>query len=162
MLTQRGCKLPVTIEPGRVLVGNAGILLTRVNYLKKGDGIDNETTNFCIVDAGMNDLIRPALYQAHQEIVEVKRDCGLTRERYDVVGPICESADFLGKQRELAVDENSLLAIRTSGAYGAVMMSNYNSRPRLAEVMVDGEQYKIVRRRDTIESLYEGECTLDS
>ena len=162
VLLQRGCKLPVTIEPGRVLVGNAGILLTRVNYLKKGDGIDNETTNFCIVDAGMNDLIRPALYQAHQEIVEVKRDCGLTRERYDVVGPICESADFLGKQRELAVDENSLLAIRTSGAYGAVMMSNYNSRPRLAEVMVDGEQYKIVRRRDTIESLYEGECILDS
>ena len=162
VLRERGCALPVTIEPGRVLVGNAGILLTRVNYIKKGDGTNNDATQFCIVDAGMNDLIRPALYQAHQEIVEVNRDRGLARETYDVVGPICESADFLGKQRVLAVEENSLLAIRTSGAYGAVMMSNYNSRPRLAEVMVDGDQYKIVRRRDTIESLYEGESTLDS
>ncbi len=146
---------PVTIEPGRAIVGNAGILLTRVNYLKQG-----EVSNFCVVDAAMNDLIRPALYQAYQEIVEVDRTAKAQAALYDVVGPVCESSDFLGKQRTLKVSENDLLAIRTAGAYAAVMSSNYNARVRPAEVMVDGTEFHIVRERESLEMLYHGEHRL--
>ena len=154
-LEKHKCTIPVAIEPGRAIVGNAGVLLTRVNYLKKGQDSD-----FCVVDAGMNDLIRPALYQAYQEIVPVKQNLQSEARVYDVVGPICESADFLGKQRTLSTQEDELLAIRTSGAYAAVMSSNYNSRPRPAEVMVDGNGFHIVRHRESLEDLYAGESVL--
>ena len=148
-------QLPVTIEPGRAIVGNAGILLTRVNYLKHG-----EASNFCVVDAGMNDLIRPALYRAHQEIIEVAQQPAVEAIEYDVVGPVCESSDFLGKARALKVRAGDLLAVRTSGAYGAVMSSNYNARPRPAEVMVDGDEFHLVRKRESIEALYRDESIL--
>ncbi|MGI9310460.1 MAG: diaminopimelate decarboxylase family protein [bacterium] len=152
----RAPELPVIIEPGRAIVGNAGVLLTRVNCIKHGDA-----SNFCVVDAGMNDLLRPALYQSHQEIVEVEQAAPADAGEYDVVGPVCESSDFLGKARRLRVRESDLLAVRTAGAYGAVMSSNYNARPRPAEVMVDGDQFHIVRQREAIEDLYRGESTLN-
>ena len=119
-----------------------------------------ETKNFAIVDAAMNDLIRPALYQAWQAIVPV--DTRTTRESatYDVVGPVCETGDFLGKERELAIAEGDLLAVRSAGAYGFVMASNYNSRPRPPEVMVDGDRYHVVRARESLESLWAGEALL--
>ena len=141
--------LPVAIEPGRALVGNAGILLTRVEYLKTG-----EVGNFCVVDAAMNDFIRPALYSAYQEIIGVDEKSDSTPATYDVVGPICESADFLGKDRTLAVKPGDLLAIRTAGAYCFTLSSNYNARARAAEVMVDGETAHVIRKRESIESLY--------
>ena len=148
-------QLPVTIEPGRAIVGNAGILLTRVNYLKHGDA-----SNFCVVDAGMNDLIRPALYRAYQEIIEVAQQPAVEAVEYDVVGPVCESSDFLGKARALKVRAGDLLAVRTSGAYGAVMASNYNARPRPAEVMVDGDEFHLIKKRESIEALYRDESIL--
>jgi diaminopimelate decarboxylase len=151
-LDARGITLPVTIEPGRAIVGNAGILLTRVNFLKS-----SRSTNFCIVDAGMNDLIRPALYQAYQEIVPVARRDELPERTYNVVGPICESGDFLGRERLLRVARDDLLAVRTAGAYSMVMASNYNARPRPAEVMVDGDRCHLVRDRELLEDLYRGE-----
>lgn len=151
-LSSRGITLPITIEPGRAIVGNAGILLTQVNFLKL-----SASTRFCIVDAGMNDLIRPALYQAYQEIVPIKQNSDAKPDRYDVVGPICESGDFLGKDRLLRVAKDDLLAVRTAGAYAAVMASNYNARPRPAEVMVDGEHFYIVRERESLQQLYQGE-----
>ena len=151
----RNNQLSITIEPGRAIVGNAGILLTRVNYLKHGQG-----SRFCVVDAGMNDLIRPALYQAYQEIVEVEQNPALPTAQYDVVGPVCESADFLGKARALKVRENDLLAVRTCGAYGAVMASNYNARPRAAEVMVDGDEFHLIRKRESIQALFRDEQIL--
>ncbi|MGI9318818.1 MAG: diaminopimelate decarboxylase [bacterium] len=151
-LTSRAISLPITIEPGRAIVGNAGILLTRVNFLKS-----SASTRFCIVDAGMNDLIRPALYQAYQEIVPVNQYSKAKLDRYDVVGPICESGDFLGKDRTLPVAKDDLLAVRTAGAYSAVMASNYNARPRPAEVMVDGDRFHIVRERESLEQLFQGE-----
>ena len=154
-LSQRKNKIEVAIEPGRTIVGNAGILVTRVHYLKEG-----EASRFCMVDAGMNDLIRPALYQAYQEIIEVEENQNGQRKTYDVVGPVCESSDFLGKQRELKVSENDLLAIRTSGAYCSVMSSNYNSRMRPAEIMVDGDQYHVIKERETMASLVMGEKQL--
>src|SRR5512141_2717877 len=126
-------KLKLLFEPGRNLVGNAGVLLTRIEYLKPGAARD-----FAVVDAAMNDLIRPALYEAWHDIVAVGNS-GAPSAVYDVVGPVCESADFLGKQRELAVAEGDLLAVRSAGAYAMCMSSNYNSRPRAAEVMVDGD-----------------------
>jgi len=149
--------LEIMLEPGRAIVGNAGILLSRVEYLKLG-----EHRNFAIVDAAMNDLLRPALYDAWQEIIEVeKRQAGETAE-YDVVGPVCETGDFLGKQRQLNLQQGDLLAIRSSGAYGFGMSSNYNSRPRVAEVMVDGEQSTLVRERESVEDLFRGEHLLDA
>ena len=153
LLKNRSRQLPVTIEPGRAIVANAGILLTRVHYLKAG-----AETNFCMVDAGMNDLIRPALYQANQEIVEVDRGGNQHEARYNVVGPVCESSDFLGKDRDLRVSPGDLLAVRSSGAYSAVMGSNYNARVRPAEVLVDGEKFHVVRQRESIESLYANEA----
>ena len=155
LLNKRGITLPIAIEPGRAIVANAGILLTRINFLKP-----SQSTHFCIVDAGMNDLIRPALYQAYQDIIAVSIDENIEERTYDVVGPICESGDFLGKERKLKIKAGDLLAVRTAGAYGSVMASNYNSRPRPAEVMVDGDQFHIVRKRETLESLFKGESCL--
>lgn len=148
-------QLPIIIEPGRAIVGNAGLLLTRVNYLKTA-----ATANFCVVDAGMNDLIRPALYQAYQEIVEVEKNSSYPAEKYDVVGPVCESSDFLGQSRTLKVQESDLLAVRTAGAYAAVMNSNYNARPRPAEIMVDGDAFHLIRKRESLDDLYRDELVL--
>ncbi|MGE0011819.1 MAG: diaminopimelate decarboxylase [Azoarcus sp.] len=142
-------------EPGRSLVGNAGLLLTRVEYLKPG-----EEKNFAVVDAAMNDLARPALYDAYHETVAVIRRDQAAR-RYDVVGPICESGDFLARQRDLAIEENDLIALLSAGAYGMTMSSNYNTRGRAAEVIVDGDKLHLVRQRETIESLYALEQALD-
>ncbi len=142
----------IIIEPGRAIAANTAVLLTQVEYLKHGD-----EKNFAIVDTAMNDLIRPALYQAWQEIVPVKEATEAADTAYDIVGPICESADFLGKDRKLNLNQGDLLAIRSVGAYGFTMASNYNSRPRAAEVLVDGESTTVIRDRETIESLFENE-----
>lgn len=142
------------LEPGRSVVGNAGVLLTRVEYLKHG-----ETRNFAVVDAAMNDLLRPSLYHAHHDVLPVQR-AGKTAEEYDVVGPVCESADFLARARRLAISEGDLLAVMSAGAYGMSMSSNYNSRPRAAEVMVDGDNAHLVRARERLEDLYAGERQL--
>lgn len=139
------------VEPGRSLVGNSGLLLTRVETIKPGS-----THDFAIVDAAMNDLMRPALYDAWHDIVEVRKRNELPRP-CEVVGPVCESGDFLGHDRMLAVREGDLLAILSAGAYGMAMSSNYNSRPRAAEVMVDGEQVHLVREREKIPQLFTGE-----
>ncbi|RDE85766.1 diaminopimelate decarboxylase [Aggregatibacter aphrophilus] len=148
-------ELEIIVEPGRAITANAGILVTKVEYLKS-----NESRNFAIVDAGMNDMIRPALYQAYMNILEIDR--ALTREEkiYDVVGPICETSDFLGKQRKLAIAQGDYLAQRSAGAYGASMSSNYNSRPRTAEVMVDGDKAYLIRRRETLNELWQLESLL--
>ncbi|WP_069472706.1 diaminopimelate decarboxylase [Candidatus Marithrix sp. Canyon 246] len=138
----------ILIEPGRAIAANAGILLTQVEYLK-----NTADKNFAIVDAGMNDLIRPALYSAWQQIVPVKPREDEPVQNYDIVGPICETGDFLGKNRDLALKEGDLLAIRSSGAYGFVMSSNYNSRPRIPEIMVDKDRVILIRRRETIDDL---------
>ncbi len=145
----------IVLEPGRAIAGNAGVLLTRVEYLKP-----TEHRRFGIVDAAMNDLLRPALYQARQEIVPVVRKTAGERGRYDLVGPVCETGDFLGKDRDLVLETGDLLAVRSSGAYGFTMSSNYNSRPRAAEVMVDGGDAYLVRRREMLQELYAGESTL--
>ena len=145
-----GRKETLVVDPGRAIVGDAGILLTRVEYLKPG-----ETRNFAVVDAAMNDLIRPALYDAWHEIRAVKEaESGATAGVYDVVGPVCESADFLARDRKLAVQPGSLLAVMSAGAYSMVMSSNYNSRPRAAEVMVSGGKAALVRERETVEQLF--------
>ncbi len=149
-----GRELALVFEPGRSIVANAGVLLTRVEYLKH-----TEHKDFAVIDAAMNDLIRPALYQAWMDIVPVQPRAGEAR-RYDLVGPICETGDFLGKDRELVLAEGDLLAVRSAGAYGFVMSSNYNTRGRAAEVLVDGEQVHLVRRRESIEELYAGESLL--
>jgi len=147
----------ILIEPGRAIVGNAGILLTRVQYIK-----NNKEKNFAIVDAAMNDLMRPSLYGAWQAIEPVVQSTVLAEKIYDVVGPICETGDFLGKERKLSIEQGDLLAVRSAGAYGFTMSSNYNSRPRIAEVMVDGGNYQIVRQRESIDQLYANESVLDS
>ena len=141
-------QVKLVMEPGRALVGNAGILLTRVEYLKHG-----ETKNFAIVDAAMNDLMRPALYDAYHEIVAVKESAAAANI-YEIVGPVCESGDFLGHDRKLALAQGDLLAILSAGAYGMSMSSNYNTRPRAAEVMVDGDQCHLIRQRETVEQLF--------
>ena len=146
--------LKILVEPGRSIVANAGVLLTRVDLLKS-----TPSHHFAVVDAAMNDLIRPALYQAWQSIEPVREHEGRPHI-YDVVGPICETGDFLGKARELIIDAGDLLAVFGSGAYGFVMSSNYNSRPRAAEVMVDGEQVFTVRQRETLADLWRGESLL--
>ncbi len=147
-------KLKLMFEPGRNLVGNAGVLLTRVEHLKPAG-----EKNFAVIDAAMNDLLRPALYGVHHEIVAVN-DSNAPLQRYDVVGPVCESGDFLGKARSLAIREGDLVAIMSAGAYGMVMASNYNTRPRAAEVMVDGDKAHLVRRRETVAELFVGESIL--
>lgn len=147
--------ITLKIEPGRALVANAGVLITRIEYLKK-----SSHKNFAIVDAGMNDLIRPALYDAWQLIQPVTIRNNVKEETYDVVGPVCETGDFLGNDRLLKIEPNDLLAIRGSGAYGFVMSSNYNSRPRVAELMVDGDYVYLVRERETIAELFAKEQLL--
>ena len=147
-------KLTLMFEPGRNLVGNAGILLTRVEHLKMAPA-----KNFAVVDAAMNDLLRPALYGAHHQIEPAQISDAKPRH-YDVVGPVCESGDFLGKERALAVREGDLLAIMSAGAYSMAMASNYNTRPRAAEVMVDGGATHLIRRRETVAELFAGESIL--
>jgi diaminopimelate decarboxylase len=143
-----GRKLKIVLEPGRRLVGNAGLLLTKVEYLKPG-----EVKNFAIVDAAMNDLARPALYDAWHDILPVTpRQEG--KQVWEIVGPVCESGDFLGHARALSLQPGDLLAIMSAGAYGMAMSSNYNTRPRAAEVLVDGDKAHLVRQRETVESLY--------
>ncbi len=144
----------IIIEPGRALVGNAGLLLTKVEYLKHG-----ESKNFAIVDAAMNDLARPALYDAFHDIQPVRPGAG-AQQCYEVVGPVCESGDFLGHDRHLALAEGDLLAILSAGAYGMSMSSNYNTRPRAAEVMVDGDKSYLVREREQVAALFAGERRL--
>ncbi|MGB5426583.1 MAG: diaminopimelate decarboxylase [Gammaproteobacteria bacterium] len=144
------------LEPGRAIAGNAGILLTRVEYLKH-----TAHKNFAIIDAAMNDLQRPALYNAWHDIVPVQPREG-TPTVYDVVGPVCETGDFLGKERELQLAEGDLLAVRSAGAYGFTMSSNYNSRPRAAEVMVDGDRVFVIRERETLADLFRHEQLLPS
>ena len=143
-----GGKETVIVDPGRSIVGNAGVLLTRVEYVKPG-----EPRSFLVVDAAMNDLIRPALYGAWHEVRPV-RESGAEGALYDVVGPVCESADFLAKGRRLTATEGDLLAVMSAGAYGMCMSSNYNSRPRAAEVLVDRASAHLVRRRESVEDLF--------
>lgn len=140
--------IEVIIEPGRVIVANAGVLVTKVEYLKHSNH-----KNFAIVDAAMNDLMRPALYNAWQNIIPLKKNKN-EEQMYDIVGPVCESGDFLGKERKLSLQTGDLLAICSAGAYGFAMSSNYNSRPRVAEIMVEGDKMHLIRRRETIEDLF--------
>ena len=149
-----GRDLALVFEPGRFIVANAGVLLTQVEYLKH-----TEHKDFAIVDAAMNDLIRPALYQAWMDVTAVRPRTAAARA-YDIVGPICETGDFLAKDRELALEEGDLLAVHSAGAYGFVMSSNYNTRGRAAEVLVDGDQAFEVRRRETVAELFAGESLL--
>ena len=141
--------LEIILEPGRAIAANAGILVAKVQYLKS-----NESRNFAITDTGMNDMIRPALYEAYMNIIEIDRTLEREKAIYDVVGPVCETSDFLGKQRELAIAEGDYIAQRSAGAYGASMSSNYNSRPRTAEVLVDGEKAHLIRRRESLSELW--------
>jgi diaminopimelate decarboxylase len=150
-----GRDLTLIYEPGRAVMANAGVLVTEVEYIKV-----SEERNFAIVDAAMNDLIRPALYQAWQAIIPVEQRDDVASAQYDVVGPICETGDFLGKDRTLTISAGDLLAIRSAGAYGFTMSSNYNSRPRAAEVMVDGSESYLVRKRETLSQLWQGESLL--
>ena len=160
-LQKAGINLPISIEPGRAIAGNAGILVTQVEYLKS-----NEGKNFAIVDAAMNDLLRPSLYGAWHNIEPVSSNKNSKEnqrtEVYDIVGPVCETGDILGKDRSLSIQNGDLLAIRSVGAYGFVMSSNYNTRARAAEVIADKERWQIVRRRETIEELYALESTLSA
>ena len=151
-------KIPLHLEPGRAIAGNAGILVTKVEFLK-----ETEHKHFAIVDAAMNDLIRPALYSAWQDIISVNESLTPSGDHkaFDIVGPVCETGDFLGKGRELNIQQGDLLAVRSSGAYGFTMSSNYNSRPRVAEVMVDGDRFQIIRERETFEDLVRGESILE-
>lgn len=141
--------LEIILEPGRAITANAGILVAKVQYLKS-----NESRNFAITDTGMNDMIRPALYEAYMNIIEIDRTLEREKTIYDVVGPVCETSDFLGKQRELAIAEGDYIAQRSAGAYGASMSSNYNSRPRTAEVLVDGDKAHLIRRRENLSELW--------
>ena len=146
--------LDVVLEPGRSLVGNAGVLLTTIEYLKPG-----AEKNFCIVDAAMTELMRPALYEAHHGIVPVQKKAAKALT-YDIVGPVCESGDWLGRDRQLAVEEGDLLAILSAGAYGFVMASNYNTRPKPAEIMVDGKNAYVIRTREKTADLFSSEKAL--
>jgi diaminopimelate decarboxylase len=150
-----GRKLRLLLEPGRAIAGNAGVLVTRVEVLKRG-----AEKNFAVVDAAMNDLLRPALYQGWHAVLPVREGAGGERVAWDIVGPICESGDWLARDRELALAPGDLLAIRTAGAYGFTMSSNYNTRPRAAEVMVDGRQMHLVRAREQLDDLLRGEALL--
>jgi diaminopimelate decarboxylase len=154
-LALAGRELQLLFEPGRSISANAGILVTRVAYLKA-----TPTHNFALVDAAMNDMIRPALYQAWLDIQPVEQDDSRESRRWDVVGPVCETGDFLGKDRELAIGEGDLLAMFGAGAYGFTMSSNYNTRPRAPEIIVDGERVHLVRARESIAAIMQGECHL--
>ena len=147
-------QVEILIEPGRAIAGNAGVLLSEVLYLKH-----SEEKNFAIIDAAMNDLMRPALYGAWQEIVPLQQREGET-QRYDLVGPVCETGDFLGKDRMLNLQAGDFIAVKSAGAYGFTMSSNYNTRPRAVEIMVDGDQVHVIRQRENLDQLLEGESLL--
>jgi diaminopimelate decarboxylase len=149
-----GAGVEISIEPGRSIVGPAGVLLTQVEYLKPG-----AERNFAIVDAAMNDLLRPALYDAYHGVLPARETDGEPAV-WELVGPVCESGDFLAHARRLALAQGDLLALRDAGAYGFAMSSNYNSRPRPAEVMVDGERVQLIRARETLDDLWRGEALL--
>ena len=150
-----GRSFEILLEPGRAIVGNAGILLTKVEYLKP-----TANKNFAIVDAAMNDLVRPALYGAWQDIIPADASSEQAELEWDIVGPVCETGDFLGKNRQLKLAQGDLLAVRSAGAYGFTMSSNYNSRPKATEVMVDGDETYLIRARENIEQLWLGEQLL--
>ncbi len=150
-----GSDYEILLEPGRAIAGNAGILVTRVEYLKS-----TAEKNFAIVDAAMNDLVRPSLYNAWQDIVPVKQNNNADLKLWDIVGPVCETGDFLGKDRSLALQPGDLLAVRSAGAYGFTMSSNYNSRPRAAEVLVDGDKHWLIRQRENLTQLWQGEALI--
>ena len=150
-----GLDIKIVVEPGRSIAANAGILVTKVEYLK-----NHEEKNFAIIDGAMNDLIRPALYGAWQKIVPVKKAAGNESTAYDIVGPICESADALGKNRSLNINAGDLLAIKSAGAYGFVMSSNYNTRPRAPEIMINGSEVHLIRERETVSDLFQNEYLL--
>jgi diaminopimelate decarboxylase len=150
-----GYDFEILLEPGRAVVGNAGILVVQVEYLKR-----TTHKNFAIVDGAMNDLIRPSLYEAWQDIIPVKKSEAVLSEFWDIVGPVCETGDFLGKDRALRLKQGDLLAVRSSGAYGFSMSSNYNSRPRCAEIMIDDDKVSVVRDREQISQLWAGEHLL--
>ena len=150
-----GLDLKIVVEPGRSIAANAGILVTKVEYLK-----NHEEKNFAIIDGAMNDLIRPALYGAWQKIVPVKKAAGSESTAYDIVGPICESADALGKNRSLNINAGDLLAIKSAGAYGFVMSSNYNTRPRAPEIMINGSEVHLIRERESVSDLFQNEYLL--
>lgn len=142
----------IILEPGRAIVGNAGVFITKVEYLKQ-----TENKSFCIVDGAMNDLIRPSLYNAYHKVLPLNKNKKGIKDTWDIVGPICETGDFLAKDRDLTLKQGDYLAIMDAGAYGFTMSSNYNSRPRVAEVMVSGEQHSLIRKREAIEDLYNNE-----
>ena len=148
----QGRGLLLICEPGRSLVANAGILVSRCEYLKEG-----ELTDFCIVDTAMNDMIRPSLYQAWMKIEEAEADESIPEKVFNVVGPVCETGDFLGKERSLRVKPGDFLVMQGAGAYGFSMSSNYNSRTRPCEVMVSGTEHRVIRRRESPEDLWRGE-----
>lgn len=143
------------VEPGRSMTANAGVLLTEVVYLKV-----TEHKNFAVVDAAMNDMLRPSLYQAWMDVQNVGTHVNQQEKTYDVVGPVCESGDFLAKSRQLTVNEGDCLCLFSAGAYGFVMSSNYNSRPRVAEIMVNGDSAFVIRQRETLAELIKGEHLL--
>jgi len=145
-------QIQIIFEPGRAIVGKAGILVTKIEYLKRG-----ETKNFAIVDAAMNDLMRPSLYDAYHEIINLSSSNNINEETYDVVGPVCETGDFLGKQRKLSVQTGDMLAVLDAGAYGMSMSSNYNSRPRACEVIVDDVSFYEIKSRETFDQLIANE-----
>ena len=155
-VTHRVNKMKILVEPGRSIVGNAGIFVTKVEYLKQ-----NDLKSFAIVDGAMNDLIRPSLYDAFHQAVLIDDNSMGVNDKWDIVGPVCESSDFLAKNRNLTLAKGDYIAIMTAGAYGFVLSSNYNSRPRVPEVMVSGEQHSLVRKRETIESLFESESLFE-
>lgn len=148
-------QLELIFEPGRAIMANAGVLLTKVEYLK-----ENQGKHFAIVDAAMNDNLRPSLYQAWQEIIPLHQNSKAPAQTYDIVGPVCETGDFLGKQRTLSIEQGDTLAIRSAGAYGFSMSSNYNSRMRAAEVLVDKNQAYLIRKREDVQDLWRGETLL--
>ena len=150
-------ELEILLEPGRAIVGNAGIFVTRVEYLKQ-----NDDKSFAIIDGAMNDLLRPALYGAYHKALAVNENSTGVTDTWDLVGPVCETGDFLAKGRELTLAQGDYVALMSAGAYGFTMSSNYNTRPRVAEVMVSGDTHTLVRKRETIESLFENEFTLDT
>ncbi len=150
-----GTEYELILEPGRSIVGNAGMLLMRVEYIKK-----TPDKNFAIVDAAMNDLLRPSLYSAWHEILPLKEQQNVAMEQFDIVGPVCETSDFLGKKRHLTLTQDDLLAVCSAGAYGFTMASNYNSRPRVCEVMVDRDKFLEIRKRESLDDLMHGESLL--
>ena len=155
-VTSRVDQMKILVEPGRSIVGNAGIFVTKVEYLKQ-----NNLKSFAIVDGAMNDLIRPSLYQSYHQAVLIDDNSKGINDTWDIVGPVCESTDFLAKDRNLTLEKGDYIAIMTAGAYGFVLSSNYNSRPRVPEIMVSGNKHSTIRKRETIDSLYENESLFE-